>query len=96
MNTVGRYIGRKHARTVRRLVLVGGGSNGSRVERRIAADPDGDLQLVARFGNEWTGENVYPIEQLAEFVDTEQINEVWVAVPWDDKNLLESTLRGTQ
>ena len=83
---------KKHARVVRRLVLVGGGSNGSRVERRIATDPDGDLQLVARFGHEWTGENVYPIEQLAEFVNAEQINEVWVAVPWDDKNLLESTL----
>ncbi len=71
---------------------MGGGSNGSRVEQRILADPDGDLQIVARFGHEWTGENVYPIEKLAEFVNSEHINEVWVAVPWDDRNLLESTL----
>jgi len=83
---------RKHAQTVRRLVLVGGGDNGSRVEKRIEADPDGDLQLVARFGHEWTGENVFPVEKLAEFVNTEHISEVWIAIPWDDRNLLETTL----
>jgi putative colanic acid biosynthesis UDP-glucose lipid carrier transferase len=83
---------RKHSKMTRRLVLIGGGSNGKRVEQRILSDPDGDLQLVARFGHDWSGENAYPLEQLAEFVATEHINEVWVAVPWDDRKLLESAL----
>ncbi|MDX2463977.1 MAG: hypothetical protein QNK31_05650 [Porticoccus sp.] len=42
---------RKHSKTTRRLVLVGAGSNGKRVEKRILSDPDGELQLVARFGH---------------------------------------------
>ena len=83
---------RKNSRVTRRLVLVGGGDNGRRVEKRILSDPDGELRLVARFGPDWSGENTYPVEQLAEFVASERINEVWVAAPWDDRNLLESTL----
>ena len=83
---------RKHSKAARRLVLVGGGSNGKRVAKRISSDPDGELQLVAHFGHGRTGENVYPIDQLAEFVTKEHINEVWVAVPWDDRDLLESAL----
>ena len=85
---------KKHARIVRRLGLVSGGNNGARVEKRISSNPDGDLQLVARFGNESTVDDTYPIEQLAEIVDSEQIGEVWVAVPWDDRTLLETTLTG--
>ena len=83
---------KKHLKVTRRLVLVGGGENGQRVERRILADPDGELQLVARFGHDWSGDSIYPIEQLAEFVNTQHINEVWIAVPWDDRDLLESAL----
>ena len=83
---------RKNARVTRRIALVGGGGNGERVEQHIAADPDGELRLVARFGNEGTGAQVYPVEKLAEIVASEKINEVWVAVPWEDKHLLESAL----
>ncbi len=35
----------------------------------------------------------YPVDKLAEFVASEHINEVWVAVPWDDRHLLESALQ---
>ena len=83
---------KKNSKTVRRLLLVGGGNNGRRVEKRILSDPDGELQLVARFGSDWSGENVYPVEQLASFVEKENIAEVWVAAPWEDKELLESAL----
>jgi len=83
---------KKNSRIARRLVLVGGGNNGRGVERRILSDPDGELQLVARFGTDWTGDNVYPVEQLADFVESEQISEVWVAAPWEDRKLLESAL----
>ena len=72
---------------------MGGGSNGERVEKRILMDPDGELELVARFGDDWSGEQVCPLEQLAEFVSTEHIKEVWIAVPWDDLKLLEATLQ---
>lgn len=83
---------KRNSKIVRRLVLVGGGSNGRGVEQRILSDPDGELQLVARFGTDWTGEHVYPVEQLADFVESEQISEVWVAAPWEDTGLLESAL----
>ena len=37
---------RRNSRTAKRLVLVGGGSNGNRVEQRILSDPHGELLLV--------------------------------------------------
>jgi len=83
---------KKSSRAARRVVLVGGGKNGKRVEKRMLSDQDGELQLVARFGHDWSGENSYPVEQLADYVVAEQISEVWVAVPWEDRDLLESTL----
>ena len=83
---------RKSSRAARRVVLVGGGKNGRRVERRLLSDQDGELQLVARFGHDWSGEDIYPVEDLAEFVADEQINEVWVAVPLENRGLLESAL----
>lgn len=83
---------RKNSKSSRRVVLVGGGNNGKRVERRILDDPDGNLQLVARFGSELSGENVYPISELARFLESEQIGEVWIAAPWEDRRLLEDAM----
>jgi len=83
---------RRNSKSVRRLVLAGGGANGKRVERRILNDPDGGLELVARFGKDWTGENAFPIEELADFVESEHIGEVWIAAPWEDRELLDSAL----
>jgi len=83
---------RKHSKSTRRVILAGGGENGKRVERRILDDPDGSMQLVARFGDDWTGDNVFPIDQLADYLTSEHIGEVWVAAPWEDHELLEATL----
>ncbi len=83
---------KKHSNVTRELVLVGGGSNGRRVEKRILSDPDGELRLAARFGGDWAGENIYPIEQLASYVETNTITEVWIAAPWEENELLESAL----
>ena len=55
------------------------------------SDPDGGLQLVAYFGLDWTGETTHPVDQLADFVTAERIKEVWIAAPWDDRDLLESS-----
>lgn len=83
---------RKHSKTIRRVVLVGGGDNGKRVERRLSSGAGNELELVARFGQDWTGDLVHPVESLANFIVEEHINEVWIAVPWDDRELLENTL----
>lgn len=83
---------RKRSKSSRRVVLAGGGDNGKRVERRILDDPDGSMQLVARFGHDWSGDNVYAIDQLADFIAAEHIGEVWVAAPWEDHDLLNSAL----
>ena len=83
---------KKTSKTARRIVLVGGGKNGSRVEKRILSDPDGEIQLVARFGHDWSGETTHAVEQLADYVLAEHIGEVWVAAPWDDHELLETAL----
>jgi Undecaprenyl-phosphate glucose phosphotransferase len=83
---------KRHAKVKRRLVLVGGGENGKSVERRLLAEPDGELQLVARFGQAWSGEETQSIDKLADFVTNEHINDVWIAVPWEDRSLLESAL----
>ncbi len=83
---------RKSSKTARRIVLVGSSSNGRRVEQRILADPDGELQLVARFGHDWSGQGSYPVEQLADYVAAKHVSEVWIAVPWEDRELLEATL----
>ncbi len=80
------------SRAARRVVLVGGGNNGKRVEQRILSDAHGEIELVARFGHDWPGASAYPVEQLAEYVIDAHINEVWVAVPWEDRGLLESAL----
>ena len=83
---------RKHSKSSRRVVLAGGGDNGRRVERRILDDPDGNLRLVARFGNDWAGDNVFPIDALTQFLESEQVSEVWIAAPWEDRELLEAAL----
>jgi len=84
---------KKNSKIVRRVLLVGGGSIGMQVEKQILSDPDGELRLVARFGSDWSGENVYPVAQLAGYVEAENISEVWIAAPWEDKQLLESALK---
>lgn len=81
-----------HLKDFRRLVLVGGGHHGRSVGRRIINDPDGDLQLVAFFGADWSEDNAYPVEQLGHFIQNNNIDEVWLAAPGDEPNLLKTAL----
>lgn len=84
---------KKHnSKTVRRVVLVGGGKHGLSVGQHICSDPDGKIELVARFGSDWPGEDIFPITKLASFIQTEGIQEVWVAAPSDDSTLLNEAL----
>lgn len=82
--------------TSRPVVLVGGGDNGARVEQRIDTHPDGEIELLARFGSDWGGREALPLTDLAEFVATRGVSEVWVAAPWNDHATLEEVLKALQ
>lgn len=84
---------KNHLKAFRRVVLVGGGQHGLSVKNRITTDPDGALQLIAFFGTDWSGENSYPVAQLGSFIQNNDIEEVWVAAPGDEQNLLKVALR---
>jgi putative colanic acid biosynthesis UDP-glucose lipid carrier transferase len=83
---------RNKNRTLRRVVLVGAGDAATRVEDRIRNDPASDLDLVACFGDPWSDQPVHLVSDLADFVQQEKIQQVWIATPWDDKILLETSL----
>ena len=83
---------RRSSSTLRPVVLAGGGDNGARVERRIEKDPDGELELLARFGDGWAGKEALPVDELAGYVAEHGVSEVWIAAPWDDHGMLESVL----
>lgn len=83
---------RRSPDVLRPVVLAGGGDNGARVERRIQADPDGELQLLARFGDDWGDRDALPVAGLADYVSNHGISEVWIAAPWDDHGMLETVL----
>jgi Undecaprenyl-phosphate glucose phosphotransferase len=76
----------------RKIVLAGSGAAAAQVEQRILADPVGDLEISARFGNTWSGHPALPISGLTAYLREENISEVWISVPWEDKNLLEEIL----
>jgi Undecaprenyl-phosphate glucose phosphotransferase len=50
------------------------------------------MNLVGCFGNQWADTETLPIEELAKFIEDNKIQEVWIAVPWDEKLLLERIL----
>jgi undecaprenyl-phosphate glucose phosphotransferase len=83
---------RNHLREIRPVVLVGSGEAAARLEKRIESDPASDMHLVARFGLAWSDEPTLPIPGLANFVKENHIQSVWIAIPWEDKNLLEQSL----
>lgn len=76
----------------RRIVLVGAGDAARMVEERLAADKFGELDLVARFGEPWSENPVQAVDALAEYVEREQVSEVWIAVTLENSRLLEAAL----
>jgi Undecaprenyl-phosphate glucose phosphotransferase len=78
--------------TSRSLVLVGAGAAAARVEERLNADPTSDYRLVARFGEAWSEQAARPLDELAEYVNHESVDDVWIAAPFEDSALLEKAL----
>jgi Undecaprenyl-phosphate glucose phosphotransferase len=85
-------LARRRGKDSRDIVLVGAGETARNVDERIAGDPYSGMNLLARFGRAWSDNEVRPIEELAAFIDTHAVREVWIAVPWEDKALLEQSL----
>jgi putative colanic acid biosynthesis UDP-glucose lipid carrier transferase len=83
---------RRRAQQARNVVLVGAGAAAGRILRRLRDDPATRMNLLACFGEAWNGETVRPVDELREFVQTNRLQEVWIAVPWDRKPLLDAAL----
>jgi Undecaprenyl-phosphate glucose phosphotransferase len=83
---------RKKGSNRRDIVLVGAGDTARRVEAQIRNDPLSGMQLVACFGVPWSDTQTRPVEQLAEYVDRNHVQGVWIALPWEEKLLLDRSL----
>lgn len=83
---------REKKRQARGVALVGAGDAAARVERRIQNDPASDLQIVARFGEPWSDNSVLPLGSMAQHIEDQGIQEVWIAADWEDKSLLHDSL----
>jgi putative colanic acid biosynthesis UDP-glucose lipid carrier transferase len=83
---------RNQRRRSKPVVLLGSGDAAARLERRIESDPASDMLLVARFGKAWSEEPALPVAELAGFVKDNDVRSVWIAVQWDEKELLETGL----
>lgn len=77
---------------VRPVVLVGGGENAARVERRIEQDPAAELQVQERFGMAWNDHAARPVHELETWVRQNDVREVWIAAPWDEARMVETAL----
>ena len=75
------------------IALVGSGEAAVRLEGRIQNDPASDVFISQRFGQAWSAEPAWPISELSDYIETNNINSVWIAVPWDDKSTLSLTLQ---
>jgi Undecaprenyl-phosphate glucose phosphotransferase len=83
---------RKKGRNRRDIVLVGAGETARRVEAQIRNDPLSGMNLVACFGKAWSEHQVLLIEELTAYIDEHGIRGVWIALPWDEKPLLDQCL----
>ena len=75
------------------IALVGSGEAAVRLENRIQNDPASDVYISQRFGQAWSDKPAWPISELSDYIETNNINSVWIAVPWDDKSTLSLTLQ---
>ena len=83
---------RNRGRKASPIALVGSGEAAVRLENRIQNDPASDMFVSQRFGQAWSEEPTRPISELNNYIDSNNINSVWVAVPWEDKNTLREIL----
>ena len=83
---------RKSGRDSRNIVLIGAGHTASDVEKQIRNDPFSGMKLMACFGHTWSNCETRPVAEIAEYIDSHSIHEVWIAVPWEEKDLLEQSL----
>jgi putative colanic acid biosynthesis UDP-glucose lipid carrier transferase len=83
---------RRKNRKTNKVVLVGAGDAAARVERRILEDPASDMELLECFGEPWSESPVRPLSELPRFLEENRVYAVWVATPWEDKDLLYRAL----
>jgi Undecaprenyl-phosphate glucose phosphotransferase len=83
---------RKAGRNRRGIVLVGSGEPARRVEAQIRKDPLSGLDLLACFGEPWSDTKTLPLGQLTPFIEENRVQGVWIALPWEDKAILDRTL----
>ncbi len=83
---------RDSKRHCKRMILIGSGDAAARVERRLASDKTMHVEVVERFGSDWSGISVRPVSELREFIAENPIDDVWIATELEDKLLLESGL----
>jgi len=82
---------RRSAATVP-IAMVGAGPAAARLERRFSTESGSNMKLVGRFGEAWSSHPVLPTDELAQFVQENRIQAVWIAIPWENKPLLDSAL----
>jgi len=83
---------RRRDQKERRMILVGAGEAAHRIVSHIQSDPASGMHFIACFGEPWEGQVVHPIGELHDFVEGNRVQEVWIAVPWEQKSLLDSAL----
>jgi len=83
---------RKRGKNKRKIVLVGSGRIASEVERQIRTDSLSGMELSACFGKAWSEQEVLPLNELVEYIGKNGVQEIWIAVPWEDKQLFEQSL----
>jgi Undecaprenyl-phosphate glucose phosphotransferase len=83
---------RNRSREIRRIVLVGSGEAAARLEHQIQNDPASDMQVVARFGEPWSDQEVLQLKDIAQYLEDNRIHAVWIAADWEDKSLLQNSL----
>jgi len=83
---------RNRHRKTHGVVLVGAGLAAHQVDQQIQNDPASDMVLLARFGEAWSSQPVLPVSELESFIQEHKVHAVWIAVPWEEKTLLEASL----
>ena len=88
------WLRRKRAKpgSARRVVLVGAGYAAARVEQRITGDVHREFELVGSFGRAWPGTEARPLAELPGFLDAHRVDDVWIAAPLEEPQMLDATL----